>query len=849
MKIHRIIGWAWIGAGMLSLSAAEAVSLTAGHLRLELDGRGRITALADDRSATPNFIHPTRPTFLLQVKRYSETGFKTPTACERLGTEKGTTKLRLTYDAETAGIVGLTPRQGWFRWELLDARGREDIDQVSWGPLNTRCEGPVGEFFGVLRTDDTTLGLMSLEPNTDGARGSHVQCAFWLPWREGGSYVELVARDHTRARPYGTMRSSDPVPGLTVLGSAVAVWAAPRGRELDRIEQVVKTEGLPYPQFRGEWIKRSREILRLSIWGYFGRQGFANYLRLARDFGAGLLCGSAGMWGNWGHFEPDPQLYPHGMDDLRAMSREARRYGVGLTAYTLTDFTRPNRLPEPFISPVPDPRLEAYDPETRLLAAVGKTGARFELARTPEVTKLIAQIFNADDPNQNRGLLWLDDEFIHCLRWRETADAFVIEAGERGYLKTIPAAHAAGARARFVYFSGYRNVFPGTLALCEDIARNIGWAARAGAFSKVTFDGHESALQTGHGPYAMNRTALLVYEANADRDLVITSSRVSNYCWHLLTYLSWGEYDLHKGFRGSMLDYRLRRQGQLARSFIPHKMGQHYPNTATLEDINWLCGLACGWDAGVEFSMSPDRFRENPDREAILKAFAVWQKALLSGRLTEAQKLRLRQVDCVHTIREKPDGGFAITWQKRWRHPGVKVLPPATIKLEPQAGTCRVEPATVDLDWLHCPLVARSAALSDDLVMAGDTEARVRVFYPGPDAPGQDRQAFQCVLRVPADAPAGLRHPRITANGQTFVIPADIAPGQYVAFTADMPRVTIYTARHQIVRDVPIRHLNDLPGVPRGKPFEVTFHLPATRPDARVPARVNLYTYQPILKP
>jgi hypothetical protein len=45
-----------------------------------------------------------------------------------------------------------------------------DIGRITWGPINTCCEGPVSEYFGLVRSDDTTLGMMSLEPNTEGLR-------------------------------------------------------------------------------------------------------------------------------------------------------------------------------------------------------------------------------------------------------------------------------------------------------------------------------------------------------------------------------------------------------------------------------------------------------------------------------------------------------------------------------------------------------------------------------------------------------------------------------------------------------------------------------------------------------
>ena len=829
-----------------SVLAAGDIDLKAGHLSMTLNDKGRITRLSDDRSKTPNFIHPTRATSLMMVKRYSGKREMAPVSCElQRMTPKGA-KLLLRYDEETSATVGIFTKPGWFRIELLSATGLADIDRISWGPINTRCEGPVGEFFGLVRGDDTTLGMMSLEPNTDGLKLPYAQAAFWLPWKEGGSCLELVSEDHTRVR-VNRFRSSDPVPGLTPVGSAAALYSSPKGRELDIIEKIEMAEKLPHPKYQGVWAKRSLKILRPGIWGGFNSKNIDQYFDLAADLHGGEICGFQNMFGNWGHFDVDPKLYPGGMDDVRAAVKRGRKKGIGLTMYTLTNFTRPRGMPEPFISPVPDEGLETYDPESALFAGIDAKAGSLALRKSPKLVKLLEYLSKSKGRGDLSALLWIDNEFIHARKFRLDGDTIVMESCERGYLMTIPAGHAAKARVRVLYFAGYKNVFPGTLALSEAVAKNIGRVTREGGFSKVTFDGHESALQTGHGAYAMNRTCKIVCDANAGRDLTITGSRITNYCWHMISYISWGEFDLEKGFRGSMLDYRLRRQDQLSRALMPHKMGQHYPTKASLEDMNWLCGLATGWDSGLELSVNADAFKKNPAHNAILKAVTLWEKARLSGKLTADQKMRLRQVDCVYHISENPDGTFEIKLKRRWRHKGVKILPPSTITFK-NPKNCRVEPSSIDLDWLHCPLVAVSAALSDDVVVASGTEAGVKVLYPGPDASGREHQAFQCVLRVPADAAAGIRNPRFTAADKTFVVPAEIKPGQYLAFTAVFAIVHLYGADHQLVRDIHIRHLNDLPGVPRGKPFGIKIFLPPAKEGTPSQARINLYTFQPILK-
>jgi len=830
-----------------ALHAAESVSLTAEHLRFVVDDQGRVVKLADDRSSVANFLHAKRATCLMRVQLYGQKSFMTPTACERLATEeKGVTRLRLTYPKGISLTLSVTPKQGWFRLELLAAKGLAKIDTVSWGPINTRCEGPVGAFLGLVRSEDASLGMMSLEPNTDGLKVPYAEAAGWLPWKEGGSYLELVSQDHTRSRPRSGMRSSDAVPGLTPLGSAVALYSSPKGCELDIIEKIVVGENLPHPKYRGVWSKRSKELLSPSVWGSFGMNNIDQYFDIVTDLHGNQLCGRHRMFGNWGHFDIDLKYYPKGMDDIRAIAKRGKAKKIGLTMYTLTNFVRPHSIAEPFISPVPDERLERHDTETTLAKKLEAKTGRLLLTRNSKFEQLLKEVIHSQNRHHSGVLLWIDNEFIHAQQFKLKGDTIVLENCERGHLKTIPAPHAAKARVRVVYFAGYSNVFPGTLSMNAEVAKHIGRVTREGQYSKVTLDGHESALQTGHGVYAMNQTCKIIYDANAGRELMMTGSRITNYTWHMLSYISWGENDMVKGFRGSMLDYRLRRQDQLSRSLMPHKMGQHYPNKASLEDINWLCGLAVGWDSGVEFSVNARSFTRNPDYAAIVKTVALWEKARLSGKLTDDQKMRLRQVDCVYQLTEKPDGRFVITLKKRWRHKDVKILPPSTIQLE-KTNHCRVQPSSINLSWLHSPLVAISAALSDDIVVASDKEASLRVLYPGPDASGRERQVFQCVLRVPSNAPAGILNPRFSAKGKTFVVPVEIKPGQYLAFTADLAIVHLYGPKHRLIRDIPIRHLSDLPCVPRGKWFQVTMLLPSAKKGVSTTATVNLYTFQPIL--
>ena len=86
----------------------------------------------------------------------------------------------------------------------------------------------IGEWVGVNRSGDFTIGLMGLEPNTDGI--SQLAAAY----TSTGSELFLISYDHTRGRFVEGLdkknlhlRKSVPIPGRTPIGSAVALFGCP----------------------------------------------------------------------------------------------------------------------------------------------------------------------------------------------------------------------------------------------------------------------------------------------------------------------------------------------------------------------------------------------------------------------------------------------------------------------------------------------------------------------------------------------------------------------------------------------------------------------------------------------
>jgi hypothetical protein len=811
-----------------------------GTLEIHLDDKAKITAIMDEKNNT-NYISYETDTYLLQVKRFSKKKILTPRKADIISDSNKKTTVALTFDNEIALHLVIENKKGYSRFEITGGTGINDIETVTWGPYNTSIIGSVGEFFGILKAEKFSIGIMSLNIKTDGTKkhnGYRANCAAWLPYPQKGSYIFLKTLGYTKERTFKKFRKTPAVPDLSVVGAAVALYGAPAGKELNQIEIIVKNENLPYPKYQGTWVKKSKKILSPGVWGHFDARSINTYIDLCKKIKAGVLCGFGHMFGNWGHFDPDPKLYPKGIEFLQKTSKRLKQVGINFTMYTLTNFIKPKtNIPEPFITPEVDPDFEKYDVSSNLTKRVSKTEDQIEIKHNDDVYKVIKQ----RESRYKEKVIQIDNELISFTGYKKLKSTIILTGIQRGYLLSSLQTHRKNAKVQFLYYAGYKNIFPGTLSMNKKVAENIGNKAREGSFNKVTFDGHESSAQTGYEFYAINQTMKTAYDINKDREMLYTSSNITNYCWHMLSYISWGEFDKEKGFKGTMLDYRIRRQLQLSRSLMPKKLGQHYPSSATEEDINWLFGQAVGWDSGVELCFNTHEFNKNPEKVKIITAIRKWEKARLSNKITAKQKQLLRQVDRVYKLKEKEDGSYTLSHTRRWIHPDVNILPSSIISLENPEGKVKIKKCSIDTGWTHSPLVFKEAAISNDIPLFAGKENSWNVTYPGTCKGDINRKQLQFVLRINKTAVNYIENPLFCVNNrQHFMIPVKLMPGQYLATPLNIPVVYAYNSRHNIIKEIPIAYSNDLCDINAKKKFTVSCQYKSDAGSKKISALLNL---------
>jgi hypothetical protein len=522
---------------------------------------------------------------------------------------------------------------------------------------------------------------------------------------------------------------------------------------------------------------------------------------------------------------PDRNLYPKGLESLRQTVQKCQAAGVDHVMYTLSTFLRTRNIPEPFITPVADPGLQHLLPAGVLAQPIDATTNRITLKNEAGVRQALG------------GLLRLDGELIKSSSVETSGTTLILSECGRGALGTQKSGHDTGTKVVRLQQHFMDSFCPGTIELQDAVADNIAKVASECGFPQVTLDGYESCLRTGHGSYAKNRFIKRIFDQTGNPELRFTPSNFGNYDWHFMTYVSWGEYDNVKGFRGTMIDYRLRRQLQLVNNHMPHKMGQYYPDDATSEDMEWLMAVAAGWDAGVDLHFT----RASPKSEnmkTLGNIVRLWMAARQANAFSESQKLGLRQTDRLYTLSRDNGGHYNLKFVRRWIQPGLIPLPASVFKISPIA-PAKVESCGIDWSWTHNPGIYRKAGVSEDLVgVANGKLSEWQVTYPNNDR-------LQFVLRVPTNAPCAVRNPTVILNGkERLTIPVTLQPGQYLSTTHDLSRVSIYDQNHEVISEANIQCLPyRLPVVRGAAPQRIGLSAESVNPAAAPIVRLNLRSH------
>jgi hypothetical protein len=186
----------------------------------------------------------------------------------------------------------------------------------------------------------------------------------------------------------------------------------------------------------------------------------------------------------------------------------------------------------------------------------------------------------------------------------------------------------------------YQVFFP-NFEMQREIASNIADLMNETGVDHLDLDGHEGALASGQGDYALEVFARDVFD-QVDHDLLIGTSISKTFYWHIGSYYNWGE-PWYGGFKESMQQYRIDNQALFDRNFMPHMLGWYLlTENTTLPEMEWMLARAAGYDAGFAMVARPAALRNNPISGELLDAIREWELARNGDAFSAEQRLQLQ---------------------------------------------------------------------------------------------------------------------------------------------------------------------------------------------------------------
>ena len=608
-------------------------TLAAGDLRVTLSASGAVTSL---RNATTNreyLSHDTSAALLTVVHNGQRVA---PSSLSAAGSGRDT-RLTLKYPSLGATvIVRAQSHAAYVALEIVNATPAAAVDAVIWGPYPTTISRTIGEIIGVVRDSSVALGLQVLNlktlggdlPNREGSTWARGIAALAKPW---GSSISAYAIDRSRPRTVDAWGGNfadmpvAPIPGETVVGSAIALFTCAEPRTFAVLEAIEVAEHLPHPTIAGVWFPKSPLYERSYLISSFGESDVDEMIAYTKRAGLMSLY-HEGPFKSWGHFVLNDAQFPNGRRGLKLAVDKAHEAGLHFGVHTLTNFINTN---DPYVTPVPDDRLSVTGTST-LASAIDAT------QRTIPVQ---SPTFFAEQKNNSLHTVKIGHELIQYRAVSLSAPFQLLDC-QRGAFGTTASAHAAGETVGKLFDHPYNVFFP-NFAMQREVAKNLADLLNETGVDHLDFDGHEGALASGQGDYALGVFANDVM-TQTKHDLIMGTSISKTVYWHIGSYYNWGE-PWNGGFTESMQQYRIDNQALFDRNFMPHMLGWYLlTESTTMADMEWMLARSAGYGAGFAMVARPKALRNNPISGALLDAIREWERARMTHAFSEVQRARLK---------------------------------------------------------------------------------------------------------------------------------------------------------------------------------------------------------------
>lgn len=429
----------------------------------------------------------------------------------------------------------------------------------------------------------------------------------------------------------------EPIPGVDFIGSSIALWGSPDSTALiDVIQNIVISEGLPYPTVNGKWIKDPAaykpDLMTYgnqydSIVSYASQLGF----KAIYAYDLGFLRPNRGNEGyiDGKDFENKPFRFSSGNKSHKEMAALANEKGVLLGRVNITTSLAPGTKDA---SPVPSDSL-CYQQKRILTQSISSTDTVI-LVNDP---KYLNEIASWEGHCEELNIIKIGNELIHYLGVSDT-EPYALKKVTRGYWGTKATDHQANDtlyKLQVTIRYGYDGLIP-NIALQDKIAEYYADVSQINGVTHYDFDGQEFLFNNGHGYYSTKRFFRKMFERAKALDIPymrVSGATLSEGSWHYQSVWNVGGgkslYDLDTREWGSATSQGKDLRDVTYSNYFPVSFGGNFAikDTSTVEQYEHVQAISVGFGGTYYLSINQKDVESCPQKDKIFKAIRTWEDA------------------------------------------------------------------------------------------------------------------------------------------------------------------------------------------------------------------------------
>lgn len=430
-------------------------------------------------------------------------------------------------------------------------------------------------------------------------------------------------------------------PCLGAIGASAAVAGA-RFCELRGVLQMVVSEApeLPHSPLGGPWAMDAPENRNSYLFGVATEETVDEWIKLCHDVGIGQLhfCGGGAF--PMGDYDPNPKLFPRGLDSVRAVVDKLHAAGLQAGLHTLSFSIGKNSR---YVTPVPDPRLGAAN----VLTLSEDLSADADIVRVLEATGHLPRIANYT--SRTSVTLMIEGELIDYDGIQDSPP-YALTKCKRGAYGTTAAAHPAGTRIKHLKACWGMFAPDGEEGLFSEITGNISNLINTAGFDMVYLDGLDGAhILRGEELrwYYGGRFAFEVFN-ELDRPIIMEMAAFLHHLWFVRSRM--GAWDHASRGHKHFIDLHCRSNQNFKRIFLPGHLGWWAPRTtggstddSTFpDDVAYLCTKALGDNIGFSLQgVGLESCERVPNLQQVAPIFRRYEAVRKSGVVPESVRDQL----------------------------------------------------------------------------------------------------------------------------------------------------------------------------------------------------------------